>query len=138
VRLGWTGNSIKSGIAFVISGASFSNVLALKEQAGDVVYSNGGVRYGASVAKSGNNIFVGAPQVRATMKGAADMYIYNSGNQTVSAVPKRISSHNGADNDRFGNSVAASGNFLVIGAPNDDTGAFADSGSASFFNLTLP
>lgn len=35
--------------------------------------------------------------------------------------------------DHFGSSVAVSGNYIVVGAPNEDAGAFLDGGSAYLF-----
>jgi hypothetical protein len=39
----------------------------------------------------------------------------------------------GLDGDNFGNSVAISGNFALVGAPLDDVGSNADQGSISFY-----
>ncbi|NJL60453.1 MAG: hypothetical protein HC887_13250 [Desulfobacteraceae bacterium] len=87
--------------------------------------------FGNAVAISGNYIVVGAPYFssRASHEGAA--YIYKLSGTTwtlqskIMADDKLTSSEDYKyQDDRFGSSVAVSGNYIVVGAPYD-----ADKGS---------
>jgi hypothetical protein len=62
--------------------------------------------------------------------GAAYMYEFSGG--TVGQGNRQEAS-NGQVGDKWGTSVAVGGNTIVVGAPNDDTAAGADSGSATVF-----
>jgi hypothetical protein len=89
-------------------------------------------RFGCSVAISGNIVVVGAyyDDTGATDSGSA--YIFNA---TTGKLLRTLANPTPASSDNFGNSVAVSGNTVVVGAYNDDTGA-TDSGSAYIFDAT--
>ena len=110
---------------------------------------------GNSVAINGNTIVAGA--YRHAVDDVANNYIFNAGAANIfrkdqggvnnwGEADKKVASDRGY-NDYFGNSVAISGNDIVVGAPYEDddieeTNNIADAGSAYFFNScsahTLP
>ena len=70
-----------------------------------------------SVAINNNVIVVGAPE-GASASGAAYIYLVDA-NDSVSLPPQQIDLAGAATNgDSFGSSVAISGNYIVVGAPN--------------------
>ena len=89
-----------------------------------------GLEFGTAVAINGNQLAVGA--IGPTGSEAGKVYIYNLANGALlrTLVPAGIGD-GGAAGDRFGYSLAFSGDWLVVGAPNDDSFR----GSAYFFNL---
>jgi hypothetical protein len=93
-----------------------------------------GERFGQSVAISGTIVVVGveADDTGGTDSGIA--YVFNLASATP-AVPVHLLENPGpAAGDRFGASVAVSGNRVVVGAPNDDSGA-ADGGIAYVYDI---
>ena len=64
-------------------------------------------------------------------QGAA--YLYQKGGTGTWLFVKRLFASDGADNDRFGNSVAISGNTIVVGAYVDDISNNTNQGSAYIF-----
>ena len=93
-----------------------------------------GAQFGNAVAISGNTMVIGAryDSTTASQAGAAVVYVRNGANWTQQA---KLLASDGALGDKFGYSVAASDNTILIGAYNDD-GAFADTGSAYVFTRT--
>ena len=91
--------------------------------------------FGYSVAISGNNILVGAPEE--SSQGASYLYQFNPSTHTWDESIKLTASDIAAS-DRFAESIKIWGNQLTVGAPNDDDNG-ADSGSAYVyrFNPTL-
>ncbi|MES2599053.1 MAG: choice-of-anchor D domain-containing protein [Verrucomicrobiota bacterium] len=80
---------------------------------------------GASVAISGNTVVVGAPQILQSGRigsgpilGGAYVFVNNAGVWTQEA---RLISNNLRDYDRFGESVAISGDTIVVGAPQENS-----------------
>jgi len=90
-----------------------------------------GAQHGNAVAINGNTMVVGArhDSTTASQAGAAYVYVLNGSTWTQQAV---LLAPDGAALDKFGQSVAISGNTIVVGAYQDDTG-FADGGSAYVF-----
>lgn len=90
-------------------------------------------RFGRAVAISGDTAIVGAcsgnfgPDIS---PGAAYVFVHNGSNWTEQ---QKLTASDGAANDRFGSSVAISGDTAVVGAYGDDIGANADQGSAYVF-----
>jgi uncharacterized protein (DUF2147 family) len=88
--------------------------------------------FGVSVAVSGNVIAVGAYlDDTATGADTGSVYIYRYNGSTW-VEEQRITS-SGATGDQFGRSVGLSGDFLIVGAPEDDTAAGTDSGAVYFY-----
>ena len=90
-----------------------------------------GAQFGNAVAIDGGTMVVGAQfdGTTASQAGAAYVFVLNNGNWTQQAV---LLANDGAVADKFGESVAISGNTIVVGAFQDDTG-FANGGSAYVF-----
>jgi len=86
--------------------------------------------FGYSVAAVGSNVLVGAPydSTGASHTGAA--YLFNSAS---GALLRTFLNPTPAASDYFGASVAAVGNNVLVGAPNDNTGA-TDAGAAYLFD----
>ena len=77
-------------------------------------------QFGASIAAVGNNVLIGAffDSTSAVNAGAAYLFDGNTG-----ALLRTFLNPTPNVGDRFGDSVAAVGNNVLIGAPGDDTGA---------------
>ncbi len=88
-------------------------------------------RFGIRVSISENYVLVGAHHDNTGVQSAGSAYLFTtSGNllQTINnPTPERY--------DRFGHSVSISENYIVVGAPWDDTGA-EDAGSAYLFDTS--
>lgn len=108
----------------------FNPVAPSDGQAGD--------QFGQSVSISGNYAIAGANhcQIGSNVnQGSAYMYLYNG----ISWVEQqKLIAGDGAAGDRFGSSVSISGNYAIVGSPQDDEGSNSDQGSAYifFFNGT--
>ncbi|MBS0198569.1 MAG: hypothetical protein JSR77_17600 [Planctomycetes bacterium] len=101
---------------------------------GQLPYSgNAGDRFGLSVGISGGIIVVGADgrdDARGQEVGAA--YLFNAATRTLLAT---LTAPDGQAGDRFGLSVAISGNRVIVGAFDDDD-LGATSGSAYLFDAS--
>lgn len=93
-----------------------------------------GAQHGSAVAISGNTMVVGArhDSTTASQAGAAYVYVLNAGSWTQQAI---LLANDGAATDKFGHSVAISGDTVVVGSYNDDA-AFFNSGSAYVYVRT--
>ncbi len=92
-----------------------------------------GDNFGISVAISGDYAVVGSPNASvsgSTLQGAAYVFV-RTGNIWRQDI--KLTNFSGSAGDRFGSSVAISGNNVVIGSPYDDVGSNIDQGSASIF-----
>lgn len=92
-----------------------------------------GDTFGASVCVSGDVILVGTPRDDDSGQNSGSVYVYrfDSGSGTWIEEAKLIAS-NGAAEDGFGGSLAASGEVILIGAEAGD-GNSADSGAVYVF-----
>ncbi len=92
-----------------------------------------GDRFGISVALSGDTALVGASSDDVgvnTDQGSAYVFTRSGSTWTQQA---QLTASDGAANDRFGWSVALSGNTALVGASTDIVGANSDQGSAYVF-----
>ena len=90
-----------------------------------------GTHLGESVAASGDTIVVGAPGEN-NAAGAVYVYVRPAGGWTTSTAKVETAKLEPSvltDNDHFGESVAISGDTIVVGAPGDD----GDTGAAYVF-----
>tara|TARA_B100000902_G_scaffold193050_1_gene184475 strand:- start:72 stop:9053 length:8982 start_codon:yes stop_codon:yes gene_type:complete len=82
--------------------------------------------FGTSVAISGNTIIVGAPGEDVTANATADdtgcVYVFTYSGSAWSQ-SQRLTASDAAAGDKFGTSVAISGNTFIVGAPNENTEA---------------
>ena len=93
--------------------------------------------FGYSVAISGTRAVVGAYHHEideAGMPGGGSTYIYDLASATPGEPVTTLYNPMPAVDDRFGYSVAVSDTRILVGAPNDDTGA-TDTGSAYVYDL---
>jgi len=92
--------------------------------------------FGASVSLSGDTALIGADgdDDNGADSGAAYVFVYTNGQWVEQA---KLTASDGAADDRFGHSVALSGNSAVIGALNDDSNG-SYSGSAYVFARSGP
>ena len=89
--------------------------------------------FGFSVAISGDYALVGAYQddIGAnTQQGSAYVFVRGGGTWTFQ---QKLTASDGAASDYFGNSVAISGDYALVGAYFDDIGANTSQGSAYMF-----
>ncbi len=90
-------------------------------------------RFGIAVSLSGETAVIGADLAEAgagANQGAAYVFTRTGTTWTRQA---RLSSSQGAANDRFGYAVAVAGPYAIFGSPSDDFGINNDQGSASVF-----
>ncbi|HXG63632.1 MAG TPA: hypothetical protein VNO70_00905 [Blastocatellia bacterium] len=85
--------------------------------------------FGFSVAISGDTVVVGAP-FDETIAGSAYVFVRSGSMWTEQS---KLTASDAAEGDAFGNSVAISGDTVVVGAVADDTAAGSDTGSAYVF-----
>jgi len=93
-----------------------------------------GDEFGRSVSISGDYLIEGAPNEDEMGLDSGAVYLYNRDYGATDAwgvIAKRTASDGGAS-DSFGHSVAISGDYFVVGAPNKD-GSGADQGAAYVF-----
>jgi hypothetical protein len=89
--------------------------------------------FGGSVSINGDYAVVGAASdVIGTNSAQGSAYIFTKSGNTWTQQAKLIADDGAAD-DRFGTSVAISGDYVIVGANVDDIGANIDQGSAYIF-----
>jgi hypothetical protein len=127
-------NSQGSAYVFVRAGTAWSQQQKLTASDGAAIDN-----FGFSVALSGETAIVGAllDDVGANAdQGSAYVFVRVG---TTWSEQQKLTASDGAANDRFGNSVAISGETVIVGAVLDDVGANVDQGSAYIFiNECLP
>ena len=116
--------TVGPGVASAASAAPFS-----PQQA--ELFATGGAAsdgFGSRLAISGDTAVVGAPNADGT--GAAYIFVRSAGVWTQEA---ELTAGDGATGDRFGWSVAVSGDTVVVGAPQHTVGSNAQQGAAYVF-----
>ncbi|MCP4199314.1 MAG: hypothetical protein GY762_19385, partial [Proteobacteria bacterium] len=88
----------------------------------------GGI-YGVSVAIDGEYAVIG---VRTADNETGAAYVFRRDASGIWNEQKKLTASDGAEDDHFGNAVAADGNYVIVGAVSDD-GAGSHSGSAYIF-----
>jgi hypothetical protein len=76
--------------------------------------------FGLSVSIDGDYSIIGAPAPNADPADPGSAYIFNRSGTNWN-LQQQISASDGLDRDWFGNSVSISGDYVVVGAPKDDT-----------------
>lgn len=126
-------NNIKYGTNI----QNFGSVHIMNVMAGDwqrtdskeISDATAGNGFGESIAMDENNMIVGAPY--ASQKGRA--YLYSLNNYGVTSEPYAVQGYNGSNGDRFGFSVAISGDYAIVGAPEYRNGNAIKGGTAYVF-----
>jgi outer membrane protein assembly factor BamB len=93
--------------------------------------------FGISVAISGNYAIVGAyleDDAGGTSSGKAYIFDVNSG--ALLSTLNNPNAYSTSADDRFGTSVAISGNYAIVGARQEDDAGGTSSGKAYIFNVT--
>jgi hypothetical protein len=120
-----------TGVAYVFVRSSGVWKLQRKLTAGNGAAA--GDRFGSAVAVSGDTVVIGAryaDTVGIGNTGVAYVFVRSSG---VWNLQQKLTAVDAAFNDDFGWSVAVSGNTVLVGARDRDTGAKADTGAAYVF-----
>lgn len=98
--------------------------------------TNQGQSFGTSIAMSGNEVLVGEPLD--AIQGPGNAYLYSTVDGKLKKVINDYNAIGLGNGDNFGSSVAMSGNYAVIGAPNEklagDTGL--NGGAAYILNTS--
>ncbi|QSZ40615.1 hypothetical protein GJV85_00265 [Sulfurimonas aquatica] len=115
------GNSAEVDVTISVEDYAFRPFQIAKLQASDAEKND---NFGTTVAVSGEYVVVGAPYEDADgISNAGSAYVYKKDeNGSLGQVQKLQATTPSAD-DNFGRSVAISENFIVVGAPNEDTTA---------------
>ncbi|XMB66624.1 hypothetical protein RI065_10015 [Mycoplasmatota bacterium zrk1] len=87
--------------------------------------------YGKSVDISGNYVVVGAPSSALKGNSSSSVYVYKLDDETYE---RKISVSDGKYKDWFGFAVSVSGNYIVIGAPQDKVSGYK-TGSVYVYKL---
>ena len=95
--------------------------------------ANGGAMFGWSVALNGSTAFIGAPEDMDQGKETGAAFVFTTDANGTWHQTTRLTASDAAANDRFGHSVALSGDFAIVGAPfaNDGAGMPTCSGTAA-------
>lgn len=126
------GSNYNQGSAYVYFHNGSTWEYLLKLTAADGVAND---YFGTSVAITDGHIAVGATGVDAGGQNARGaVYVFQrQGNQWNQQV--RLMMQDGMQEDHFGRAVAMQGNNLLIGAPEDDNGSYANQGSAYLYKF---
>ena len=101
-------------LVYIWNGHAMEQVAELSLGPGDLL-----AEFGTSVAVDGDTIVVGAPNSASGSGRAGKIYIYSISGETLSLEAELASSSALDNGDRFGASVAISGDNVLAGAPND-------------------
>ena len=132
-------NGINSGAAYIYERNAKGNWRLVKK-----ISANDGAPqevFGRSVAISGDTVVVGAYLDDDNGSNSGSAYIYERNHLGTNnwGQFKKLTAHDGASGDRFGISVAISGNTIVVGAfGNNDNGPFSGSTYVYERNLRNP
>jgi hypothetical protein len=126
---------VKSGACTAPAPASLSAINPPLAQLARLTAVDGaaGDRFSWSVAVSGDTVVVGAVEDDIGAdgdQGSAQVFVRSGG---VWSFKQKLTAQDGAADDRFGSSVAISGDTVVSGAPSDDSGKNVDQGAAYVF-----
>ena len=93
--------------------------------------------FGYSVAISGNRVVVGAVyEDKAIGQNSGKAYIFDATTGSLLHTINNPSSYGTSANDWFGGAVAISGNYVVVGAYNEDDAGGTTSGKVYIFDVT--
>ncbi|CAN5456128.1 hypothetical protein BH10ACI1_BH10ACI1_13180 [soil metagenome] len=122
-------SEIRFGIARIASG--LPNAIWGEGSKATATFALDGTFFGKSVAIDGDTAVVAAKKSHdGAANGAAYVYVRNGTNWTLQ---QELIPSDSAEDDQFGNSVAISGNTIVVGSPYDDIGSNENQGSAYIF-----
>jgi FG-GAP repeat len=120
-----------SASVFQLSAGSWIFMQKLTDAAGAA-----GDGFGASISISGNHAIVGVPLDDGFLGTSyGSVAIYRFGGVTW-VFEQKLTDASGAPGDGFGFSVSISGNYVIVGAWENDIGANANQGSARIYQYT--
>ena len=112
-----------------------SNVWAIPQQL--ITFNSQNLdNIGCSVSISGDYAIVGSQTADVTVTDGGAVYIYHRVGNNWNPI-QRITASDKTDYDNFGNSVAISGDYLIVGAYHDDIGTNVNQGSAYIFHKNI-
>ncbi|MFT5290485.1 MAG: hypothetical protein ACI8QC_001670 [Planctomycetota bacterium] len=117
------------GLALVTASSALGGQEAFKLLPGDGAAKD---FFGASVAISGTTAIVGAVEDDDNGLDSGSVYLFDV---ATGLMTSKLLANDGGSEDRFGISVAISGNTAIVGASYDDDNG-VDSGSAYLFDVT--
>jgi hypothetical protein len=129
------GNGLEQGVAYIFNVTTGNLVHTLiNPNAFNVAAFD---RFGNSVAISGNNAIVAAQREHdAGGVSSGKAYIYNVTTGALIHTLNNPNAYGTSTDDFFGNSVAISGNYAIVGAYFEDYSGGTSSGRAYIFNVT--
>jgi hypothetical protein len=98
-----------------------------------------GAQVGFSSSIDGNTVMLGAPRFSTqfySAQGAAYVFVEPATGWKNMVSTAQLTASDGQANDHFGNSVAISGNDVLIGSPNDNVGVSLEQGAGYVFVKT--
>ena len=121
-----------AGSVYIFKRVSDTNVTQIaKIQASDAEVDD---YFGNSVSMSGDYIVVGAKAEDTLASYSGSAYVFKRVSDDNVTEISKIKASDAALNDVFGNSVSISGNYIVVGAYQEDSAA-SNSGSAYIFKI---
>ncbi|GEM_PF-2515464 len=136
---GLFGSSVAINSDTIIVGALFDSAAYVFARSGGVWSQQQKLtvalsEFGISASISDDTIVVGARNENGG-QGAAHVFVKMNG---VWSEQQTLTASDGADNDRFGNSVSISGDAIIVGSPFDQVGENENQGSAYIFMPNTP
>ncbi|MEY2407920.1 MAG: hypothetical protein QOF48_590 [Verrucomicrobiota bacterium] len=136
------GNLAVVGTPFADVGASDSGLVKIYQAASGALVrtltnprATAGDDFGTAVAISGTRVVVGAPSLHPFVSPSGLVYIYDLAGGVNAGVPVlTLTNPTPSFANRFGAAVAISGTRVIVGVPNDDSGA-ASAGSVYVYDL---
>ena len=106
-----------SGAAFVYDASNLS-ATPTKLLPYGTFNSTDRLEFGTSVALNGNTIAVGSIGLNSTYNGS--VMVYDASNLSANPTVLEVTSFDGTGGDYFGNSVAITTDYVIVGSPNSD------------------
>jgi hypothetical protein len=129
------GSLLNSGKAYIFNVSTGALVATLDNP--NAYGTSSTDNFGYSVAISGNYAIVGAyKEDDAGGNDSGKAYIFNVTTGALVYTLDNPNAYSTSSNDRFGNSVAISGNYAIVGVSYEDDAGGLNSGKAYIFNVT--
>ena len=131
--IGASNDDDSKGSAYIFNISTGTQLFKIEDTngQGDPMGMGDGDQFGWSVAIDGDYAIIGSPNNATGNISGGSAFIFNV---TTGTQLHKLAANNGNNSDRFGNSVAISGNYAIIGAPYEDETA-SNSGTAYIFNV---
>jgi len=133
IVVGAYGDNDDTGSAYVFKrndDTSFTQIAKLEAEDGSV-----DDRFGRSVAMDGNYIVVGAYEDDVSYTDEGSAYIFEKESDDTFSQIKKMQAYDAEEDDFFANSVAISGNDIIIGTPEKNINSVSEAGAAYLISL---